>query len=94
MSEDLKPQRMIYKYQITDSLNEIVMPKGAHVLSFQYRAQDQMFVLWALIDPTVQLETRKFHMVMTGEQFDHQPNYKYIETTQAGPIVAHLFEVQ
>jgi hypothetical protein len=88
-------QFRIYKYdfQITDFL-ELSLPEGAEILHVQ--EQNQTARLWALVDTTAKLVTRKFSVVGTGAKipFDLR-RAKYIATFSwlGGAFIWHLFEL-
>jgi hypothetical protein len=88
--------KKIYKYDISgDYLQEILMPKGAQILTAQVQAGIPR--IWALIDTDQPTEKRKFILMGTGQGIPDEitANIKYIDTFQEcnGEFVWHLFEV-
>jgi hypothetical protein len=82
----------IWKYQVPQNrLFEIEMPAAAHILSVQM--QQDKTCIWALVNPLLTKEMRKFQMVGTGHEFDLFPTHRFIGTFQDGPFVFHLFEI-
>ncbi len=90
--------KTIYKYQIKEPNDvKFQMPSGAEILTV--RLQD-LVTIWALVTPTNLLETRRFKLIMTGEEIGDgdSENLKYIGSVQRGTVgretvfVGHLFE--
>ncbi len=105
------PHRVIYKYPLVagtctpeeckgDCNTEVVslaMPAGAQVIRFDL-TQTSMCI-WAIVDPDVELETRRFTAISTGEPIP--PGAEYIGTIvlrgsmfSPGDAVTHLFELK
>lgn len=85
--------KKIYKYDIP-ILDDFYLdlPIQAKILSFQI--QDETPVIWALVDPTNDPETRRFSVWGTGEVIDLKNSDIYIGTAQKKHgFVWHLFEV-
>lgn len=84
--------KTIYKYPVpVDDWVEVKMSKGAQVLCVQM--QNGTPCVWALVDPTKEIEERYFLWRGTGHSMP--PNHgKYIGTVQAhgGALILHLFE--
>lgn len=86
--------KTIYKYRfpITDVV-KIEMPAGAIVLDAQI--QDNLPVMWAVVDTDRSLKEKVFRVFGTGNPItaDLQSKYKYISTLQSlNGGVWHLFE--
>lgn len=79
----------IYKYLFQP---EITMPKGAQILTIQ--PQGHHIQMWALVDPTKDLEKRKFIVFGTGAEVPPN-NFNYITTLQEanGALIWHYFEI-
>jgi hypothetical protein len=90
-------QRAVWKWPIPMEVDfEIVMPKGAELLTVQTQyAGDpgESPGLWALVDPDAPRETRRFQMVGTGHR--EVGDLTYVGTFQVtgGSFVGHVFEV-
>lgn len=88
-------EKVIYKYpcELEDSFI-IEMPKGAEILSVQ--VQHGHPFLWALVEPDVEKEERRFQLFGTGHiiHWGLLAKVKFIGTFQlsGGMIVFHLFE--
>jgi hypothetical protein len=85
--------KTIWKYDLTPIANrfELLMPVGAIILTLQL--QDEKPVLWALVDSEAKKERREFRLLMTGQPFELQGNYRYIGTYQFQyELVFHIFE--
>lgn len=67
-----------------------MMPQGAEPLSVE--AQNDTFVLFALVDPEAKPEPRIFRVVTTGEVFNPEDSV-YIDTAFIDWYTAHVFEV-
>lgn len=96
--------RNIYRYtlRMTD-LNEVMMPRGAQILSVQIRedSRDDPMAnpqLWALVDTTQPNVTRTIGIHGTGHDMDRwlalYPAFKFISTFQVfgGRLVFHAFD--
>lgn len=68
------------------------MPKGAKILDVQ--KQGDCIVLWALVYPDAEVETRKFQLYATGNLVDLNENLIYLKTLQVEEenFVLHIFE--
>jgi len=85
--------RKIYKYVINpNDYVDVEMPSGAQILSWQ--EQNGQMCVWALVDPSSPVETRRFRWAGTGHDIDELDGHlKFIGTAQQGSFVWHLFEV-
>jgi hypothetical protein len=86
--------RTIWKFQVpvNDDI-AVEMPKGAEILHID--AQEDVPCIWAMVDPTNDLHTRRFRMYGTG----HPMHVDEVETHVGsfmlynGQLVFHVFEV-
>lgn len=83
--------KRIYKYPIpvTDE-STLELPEDAEILTFQ--AQDGKPYIWALVDPTRQLEIVSFRLFGTGHPVENADTLEYVGTIQIEPFVWHLFK--
>ncbi len=81
---------VIYKYNI-DGGGRVLLPQGALILDIQY--QQDVLMLWALVDPEKPGENRSFVVFGTGWTLSADHSYKYWKTIQQGAFVWHIFEV-
>lgn len=85
----------IYKYNIEiDDTFELLLPKGAKILSIQVQRNKQK--IWALVDTDNKLEKRKFVMYGTGYTIkENTNNLNHIGTFQMhmGELILHVFEI-
>lgn len=79
--------------QVTD-YQELLMPRGAEVLSVQMQGGDPQ--LWALVDETAPTESRAFSTYGTVKPMPDLPDIigRFIGTyqTHGGALVFHVFE--
>ncbi len=84
--------KKIYKYPLKFNDDEsVLMPKGAEILCAQM--QYGTLCLWALVDPSAELEPRQIEIYGTGNPVE--PGHRhYISTVQlsGGDLVFHVFE--
>lgn len=99
--------KKIWKFNLADTAWGFVeMPKGAEILSVQYQPkinqpmqkQEASYVLWAVVDPEAQKESRLIEAIGTGQEMKElSPEYsrKHLGTVQThgGAFVLHFFEV-
>ena len=91
-------EKLIYKYRFLSKLCTFSMPKEAQILSCQTQEYDEI-LMWVMFDVENKsnLEIRKFRIVGTGEPFNSNDNWTYIETVQLmhheGIRVWHIFEI-
>ena len=93
--------KTIYKYplKIDDSV-DVVMPAGAEILCVQ--TQTDRFGngganIWAVVDPEVKTEVRRFAIRGTGHPFgleNEDTNYLGTFQLHGGALVFHVFEVK
>ncbi|MDH5559271.1 MAG: hypothetical protein OEY59_00280 [Deltaproteobacteria bacterium] len=82
-----------FDLQLRDSF-ELSMPKGAEILSLEF--YDQTPQLHVLIEPGVEVESRKFRFAVAGELIqEDKNNLWYLGSFQIAPKnpVYHLFEI-
>jgi hypothetical protein len=84
--------KTIWKYELQAQEREILlMPIGAQILSVQ--TQRNTPCIWALVDPSVQKESRVFRIVGTGHDVPWPVDRSlHRGTVQVGPFVWHIFE--
>lgn len=84
--------RTIWKYPLGQALGSIALglPSGAIVRHFA--VQDGAYTIWAEVDPTALLTTRRFLILPTGGPIDEPGRTAHLATTIDGPYVWHLFE--
>lgn len=85
--------KIIYKYGIP-ILDDFYLdlPAQAKILSFQVQGESP--VIWALVDPTNDVESRRFSIRGTGDEIDAKDSDMYIGTVQKKHgFVWHLFEL-
>lgn len=87
--------KKIFKYQLeTVDTQDVVMPKGAEVLTIQ--TQNEVPCIWALVNPDEETETRVFEIFGTGHDVycDMGVDRKYLGTYQlaGGALIFHAFE--
>ncbi len=89
-------EQKIFKYAIKHDEFEIMMPRGAQILTVQ--TQKTKAYMWALVDPKAELARRVFRLAVTGHTIDDDngtASCRHIGTFQlyGGDIVFHLFEI-
>lgn len=82
----------VYKYPLDlKEYNDIEMPWGAKILSFQ--VQEGIPCIWALVDATHTKVNRRFRVAGTGHNIDDNIK-EFIGTIQMpNGLVWHLFEI-
>ncbi len=81
----------IYKYQLQMGSQTLALPAHAHLLCMQ--EQNHQLCLWAKVDTkSKDFEDQRLVVVGTGHPLPDEGNLIYIDTTQVGPFVWHLFE--
>ena len=80
--------KTIWKWELTPE-GFIEMPKGSKVLCVQ--EQQGLPQLWALVDPSAEMETRQFSTYGTGHLVEKDSGV-YIGTFQLDSMVFHVFE--
>lgn len=88
--------KTIHKYEIYLGFGfSILMLQGAEILTFQN--QNETPQIWALVDISQPMESRRFATYGTGHQIDkdYESRLKYIGSVQlqTGNFVFHLFEI-
>lgn len=88
--------RKVFKYELAiEDYVEIKMPMGAQVLSVG--VQNDMPVLWALVNPDIPEMAYKFRLTGTGHEIDEKEasSMKFVGTCimLGGSFVLHVFQV-
>ena len=85
----------VFKYDLPiDNYSEISMPKDSQILSIQTQKENP--VIWALVDPSAKMITRKFRFAGTGHPILHDKQELYHHGSfqmACGALVFHVFEV-
>lgn len=80
----------VWKYPLKAAgENVLEMPYGAEVLAVQPQA-GVLVMLWAEVNTTAPMVTRRFFVAMTGQ--DLPVGRKYVGTAQINWLVVHVFE--
>lgn len=80
----------IYKYVLNIvSWQSVAMPIGARVLSVGN--QNGHLCLWAMVDPSKEIEPRGFSIIGTGNRIVVDPG-PFVGTVQIDQFVWHVFE--
>lgn len=86
--------RAVWKFPIEVGATEVKMPRGAEVL--HVGAQDELPMLWALVDVDAAPEVRRFVLLATGEPWRDDPSmvmiYQGTVLLFDGAFVGHIFE--
>jgi hypothetical protein len=82
-------ERIMASFPVFPGPFDLQMPKGAKVLSLEMVVAAPL--LWAVVDPSAELETRSFEVIASGRTFD-PGRMTYIGTFTSGEESAHLFE--
>lgn len=92
-------KQAVWKFRIPMEVKfELAMPIGAEILTVDtqyYGRPGEEAVMWALVDPGIRVETRRFQMVGTGAR-ELDGLTEYVGTCQltGGSLVLHIFEVK
>lgn len=92
MSDDEK-RHVVWKYVLPFQADPFIdMPEGAEVLTVQM--QEGQPVIWALVDPSIEVRRVRFLLALTGKGFD-ATHARYVGTFQIAKagLVFHLFEM-
>ena len=82
--------RIIWKYQLdVRATQKIKMPDPAHMLTVQ--VQDNVPVLWAIVDSAAEKKTVTVTMHGTGTEPGPDPDEHYVGTVQLSGYVWHYF---
>ena len=83
---------VIWKYKIDNADCAIQMQKGAQILSVQN--QRGTIYLWALVNPSIEKEERRFIVIGTGPTIEPEvvSRLKFVGTVQVDLFVWHVFE--
>lgn len=85
--------KMIHKFKVSLSEEFVINMPGAVVLCVQMQRGAPH--LWALVDPQLHPEPRKFRLYGTGHSIDKEDQFdRYVGTFQleGGALVFHLFQ--
>ena len=83
----------IHKYSLTtDQTQQVLMPRGAQILSVQ--PQGEKIMVWARVDTIYTNVIRKFHTALTGSDISSRLMGKPIGTVLlgGGSFVIHVFD--
>lgn len=70
------------------------LPQGAEILTAQFQLSSGRIKVWALVEADRPMEDRTFRVYGTDHALEESPDrLTYIATTQQGPFVWHVFEV-
>lgn len=89
----------VYKFDIDYQKSPstiLSLPEGAEVLCVQAQGEVEI-KLWALLDPSLKMELRKFIIYGTGHEINIPPEkLEYIGSVQthAGAFIWHVFEIK
>ena len=79
----------VWKYPLKIKDRQIIdMPLGANPL--KAGVQDDRLMLWALINPDMELLPTTIHIIGTGREFRHE-QLVYIDTVQMSTLTVHVF---
>lgn len=82
--------RVVWKYELTDMSQDVLMPEGADIVRFAFQVTTAC--AWAIVDPSRPKKARRLAVFGTGH--DAIPDAAvYLGTAQQGPFVWHLFEL-
>ena len=82
-------EKQIYKFMVPLGTYEFTIQKGAEIISAG--VQNGTLVVWAIIDPTAPLVTRRTLVVGTGHPF-YPEDGNFIGTVCMGNFVWHVFD--
>ena len=85
----MQQSRVIYKYEIGFG-RDVDMPCTARILSAG--VQGGSIFIWASVDLSKPMVTRKLKVFSTGEHFDDKGQYGFIGTVTDNGFVFHVFE--
>jgi hypothetical protein len=84
-------KKTIWKWVIELTDRQVIeMPRGSKILTCQL--QNGSICLWALVNPTQELEHRIIQIVGTGNPFEYATDPIYIASVQQSQFVWHIFE--
>jgi hypothetical protein len=81
----------VYKYWLTVGDQTVTLPAGARILAVQLQHGEPQ--LWALVDPSQPMETRRLAMIGTGHDAPEKATYISTFQMNEGHLVVHVFEV-
>ena len=82
----------VWKYDVEPDEFELMMPRGAKVLSVG--VQQNRVQMWALVDPDEPMVQHRFRLAGTGHQIKDPDELRFVGTFQmhGGALVFHLFQ--
>lgn len=83
--------KTVWKYALESTNQTIDMPAGAKILTVQ--SQYESPVIWALVEPEMPTESRKFVVYGTGHPAPEAGQYLGTFQIEKGRLVFHVFEV-
>lgn len=82
----------IWKFPLRDVVNEVSLPKGAHIL--HVAEQHRQITMWARVDPAASTEVRTLAVVGTGTPVpDGHVMFVGSVLAAEGAFVFHVFEM-
>lgn len=86
--------KTIWKYdlEVTD-VQKVLMPIDAMPLHVAVQGNDSTIQLWALVDPTEDMEDRFFAIVGTGNPAPDDDQGEWVGSVQQGRFVWHVFKL-
>ncbi len=83
--------KRVFKYDAPVGYHLIIqMPRGAEILSLH--VQRNVPRIWALVDPSAEIENRHFAVVATGDIAPDGASFVGTFLLDGGDLVFHLFE--
>lgn len=82
--------KVTYQFPLEHSSTTLMLPQSAQVLHVD--VQDDITVLWALVDTEEPMEDRRFEVFQTGMGMPKHLNYQYISTFHYKGSTFHAFE--
>ena len=86
--------KTIWKFAMPfDDVATVMIPQGATMLSVG--VQDEMPMIWAVVDSEAPLTARRFRVAGTGHRLDLESTVQFIGTIQLenGRFIFHIFEM-
>lgn len=91
-AERQRSRSVVFKYPLNYTGETVLsLPEGAIPVKFDI--QNGRPTMWACVPADEsECETRKFHIIGTGQTFDDGGDMMHWETFMDGPLVWHVFE--
>ena len=88
--------KTIFKYElpVEGGPKDIMLPRGAQVLSFDHQGDPSSVCMWALVNPDEPTKMAKtFYVVGTGHELPEPSKWTYMATVNYHPVplVWHIF---